>query len=339
MKDNRLYFRTRGGPTQGWGNVIRMASFAEYCRKRGWTNIVFFVEGPTEVICFLQSKGFVTVTVTEDIYIEDEAEMMRHHPRAKFCFIEMLECSYARQKMYKMFAEKVIVFDDLLDHRYCADCVVCGQLLPSYGNKDISDKDTVFKIGLEYFLSRPEYEKYYSRKRFISKELQKVVVAFGGGDYAVAYLKTAMALQMFSDDIAPTFILGYVKQEKLHDEIRRLLPHAEICGGVDNLDEYFFDADFAIIGAGYNKMEAAITKTPSLLISVQWHQIPLAEQFEKVTGMPYLGYMSYVSVHDIIAALEKYSPLTEREKISRNSADLIDGKGFERIYTAILSND
>ena len=50
MKPSRIVYRTRGGPTQGWGNVFRLASFAERCRDRGHADATFLAEGPPEAV-------------------------------------------------------------------------------------------------------------------------------------------------------------------------------------------------------------------------------------------------------------------------------------------------
>jgi len=332
-----LYFRTAGGPQQGWGNVVRLTSFAEYCRDTGgFTDITFFVEGPEEVQQYVTDRNFAVVPLVDSITAKAEKQEMENHPRADYIIVEMLNISFGRQKMLKKHAEKLIVFDDLLDHRYCADLVVCGQALPSYGNKDISSLDTTFKVGLEYFLCRPQYEKHITKERETGPAIKKLLVTLGGGDYAVANLKVTYALQHFGNSIIPTFVLGYAKNESLKKEIQDLLPQALVCGGVNDIDEFFMSADFAIVSAGYNKLEAAVTRTPALMMAVQWHQIPLAEEFNKLTGMPYAGYMSYASVNDIIECIETYNAASKRMELSQNLERVIDCKGFERIYAAIF---
>jgi spore coat polysaccharide biosynthesis predicted glycosyltransferase SpsG len=334
---SKIYFRTAGGPSEGWGNIIRLTSFAEACRERGtFTDITFFVEGPDEIQEYVKKREFKVVAFSSGISVKDEHEHFEKEAHADFLIVEMLNISFARQKMLKKHANKLIVFDDLLDHRYCADLVVSGQALPSYGNKDISSLNTQFLVGLQYFLCRPMYDKHIGTQREYSTHIKKVLVTLGGGDYAVANIKVAYALQEFGTRLVPIFILGYAMKESLKAEIQDILPHAIVCGGVDDIDEYFMATDFAIVSAGYNKIEAAVTRTPSLMIAVQWHQIPLATEFEKLCGMPYLGYMSYVKVKDIIECIKKYDSHAKRYDLAHNLERMVDCKGMDRVYSAIF---
>ena len=336
MPEETLYFRTRGGPVHGWGNIIRLSSFAEYCRRRGHKDVCFFVEGPEEVIAYLNHCRFKVIELPEDVSLGDESNIFSKYSKPDVLIVEMEDCNYYRQQMLNEHTHKLVVFDDLLDHQYCADLVVCGQALPNYGNKEISNPDTQFLLGFNYFLCRPEFVDYAEMDRGFSTSIKNVLISLGGGQYDVGYIKAAYALAKYKETIMPTFILGYAVQDRLKDEIREILPHAKIYGGVKDIEEKFWQTDFAIVSGGYNKLEAAITSTPAVIISVQWHQIPLAEEFSKITGMPYVGYMGYTTPETIQNQIEKHQSLNERKELSGKVRTVIDGKGFDRVYSIIL---
>jgi len=337
MSEKTLYFRTRGGPVHGWGNIIRLGSFAEYCRKRGHKDILFFVEGPDTVISYLNHCGFQVVKLLEDVSLEEESDIFSKYSKSDVLIVEMEDCNYYRQLMLKEYTLKLVVFDDLLDHQYCADMVVCGQALPSYGNKEISNPDTKFLLGFNYFLCRPEFVIYADMDRSFSPSISNVLISLGGGRYDIGYLKVAYALAEFKETITPTFVLGYADQDRLKEEIKEILPHARIFGGVKEIEKMFWQTDFAIVSGGYNKLEAAITSTPAVIISVQWHQIPLSEEFSKITGMPYVGYMSFVTPENIRTQIENLQSLSKRKELSYKAHTVIDGKGFYRVYSLVVS--
>jgi len=337
MTKKTLHFRTRGGPVHGWGNVIRLGSFAEFCRKHGHKDILFFVEGPNEVIKYLKHCGFQVIELSEDIALEDESDIFSKYSKPDSLIVEMEDCDYNRQQMLKEHAKKLVIFDDLLDHRYCADMVVCGQALPYYGNKEISSPDTQFLLGFKYFLCRPEFMTYTKKNRNFSSTINNVLISLGGGRYDVGYLKAAYALAKFKETITSTFILGYAVQERLTKEIAKILPNAKIYGGVDDIEKMFWQTDLAIVSGGYNKLEAAITATPAIMISVKWHQIPLAEEFSKITGMPYVGYMSFATPEMIQNQIENLRSLGKRKDLSQRARTVIDGKGFDRVYSLVVS--
>lgn len=332
----KFYFRTRGGPIHGWGNIFRLVSFAGYCRERGVQSILFFVEGPKEVQDFILKQGFSVVHLPENLSLEEEEGIVSNYPRPDVLIIEMLDCNYYLQTMLRKHTHKLIIFDDLLDHYYCADLVVCGQALPDYGNLDISAPGTDFLLGFEYFLCRPEFVPYHLKERNYADSVGNILVSLGGGRYDVGYLKIAHALKRCNEKIVPTFVLGYVNRNNLRKEIQTILPHAIIHGGVGNIEELFWNTDLAIISAGYHKLEAAITSTPALLLSVQWHQMPLAEEFSKITGIPNIGYMSFVTPENIFEHICTYQTSDRRKSLATSANSIIDGKGFERVYSAIM---
>ena len=105
--------------------------------------------------------------------------------------------------------------------------------------------------------------------------------------------------------------------------------------GVNNLDELFWKSDFAIVSGGYSKLEAAITATPSAMIATKWHQITLAEEFHKITRMPNLGYMSFLSVNKIKETLVEYEDKITRKNLAKGYSNIIDGMGMDRVFSLI----
>ena len=103
------------------------------------------------------------------------------------------------------------------------------------------------------------------------------------------------------------------------------------------MDEMLWETDLAIVSGGYSKFEAAMTGTPAIMIAVQWHQIPLAEEFCKISGMPYLGYMSFMTPSEIYRQIQKLTPQKERQALGHQLHSVIDGNGFERVFAAIFS--
>ncbi|MDJ0765538.1 MAG: hypothetical protein QNJ97_21330 [Myxococcota bacterium] len=334
-----IHFRTRGGPFQGWGNVHRLASFAQLCRERGLTGLRFFVEGPPEIQTFLQDKQFETIALKEDISLDQEAAVFSRYPSADVIVMEMLECHYDRQKMLKEHCDMLVVFDDLLDHYYCADWVVCGQLLPNYANIELSDPSVRLLSGLEYFLCRPHFLEYPKRSRRYSKAIDNVLVMFGGGRYDVAYLKVARAIADRLPDVNSTFILGHGNMDHLANKISAVLPNAELIGGVGDIQKRLWECDLAFVSGGYSKLEAAITQTPAVVVATQWHQMPLVEQFCAAYPMVNMGYMGFMQLETIKQAIDGLALCNAREQSGQGCAQAIDGKGMSRVFDAVFGQN
>lgn len=333
----RLGFRTRGGPAQGWGNIYRLASFARYCVDAGEVHAVFFAEGPDEVARYLEAQGFEVHMLPEGLTPEREDVLLGEHVGCDLFFAELLEITPERQAVLRRHAEHLVVFDDLCDHTYEADLVVSGQDLPSHANRALSSPRTRFLVGYEYFLCRPEFAPYAALPRTHSERQERVLVTLGGGDYAVGYLKAALALAELADpQLQATFVLGPADHGDLPQRLAAILPEAEILGGVGDLHQRLWDCDLVIGSAGYTKLEAALTQTPCLMMSVQWHQLPLAQVFAERTGTPDLGYMSYVEPTALTAAVRAMAPAAVRAEHARRAREIVDGRGFQRVYEAVF---
>jgi spore coat polysaccharide biosynthesis predicted glycosyltransferase SpsG len=336
MSKASIHFRTRGGPKHGWGNIHRLADFADRCRAMGHDGIRFFAEGPDTVADYLSRRGFEVTALPEDISLDDEAGILSEHEKADVLICEMLDCTPALQSLLRQFTDKLVIFDDLLDHRYDADLVVSAQALPDYGNMEVSAPGTKFLAGYEYFMFSPAYNACHGKQRDHAESVESILVAFGGGCYDGAYIKTARAIAAIPSKPVATFVLGYGADTGLADEIKRELPGATVLGGVDNMAELLSGADLGIVSAGYLKLEAAITGTPAVLVATQWHQIPLAEEFVKRCGAPYVGYMGFVTSESITDAITGLESAEARRELYDRAAGIIDSGGFERVYKAIF---
>lgn len=343
MQAQRIHYRTRGGPTQGWGNIFRLASFADWCRARDGSRPTFFVEGPDEVVRYLEKRDFEVVHLGDEVSLAEEARVLANHPAADVTIVEMLEVTASRQKLLRKHTSKLVVFDDLCDHVYDADLVVCGQELPSLANCELSAPGTRFLAGYDYFLSRPEFTALADRQRVHRRQLDRVLVTFGGGRYDVAYLKAAHAFALAGKrrdrSYEATFVLGYAERPDLRAAIERILPDAQVLGGVDDLPDLMRSHDLVVGSAGYTKLEAALSRTPQLMMSVQWHQIPLAGSFALRTGVRDLGYMSYVGVCAFASALLDFEDARERTGSAERARAVVDGHGFQRVYDAIFASE
>lgn len=332
-----IQFRTRGGPTHGWGNVHRLADFADFCRARGHDRIRFVVEGPESVPQYLRQRGFEALYLGDEATLADEARTLDANGRALVTIAEMLECHPARQRLLREHSGRLVVFDDLFDHAYDADLVVCGQALPHYGNVQLCGPDCRFLLGYDYFLFGGAYRERAAGVRRLAERPAEVLVAFGGGSYDIAYQKTARALARLDQPLSATFVLGFAAEDALKAEIRELLPAAKILGGVDDMPERLWRADLAVVSGGYLKLEAALLRTPAVIIATQWHQIPLAEEFQAHTDALYLGYMGFVETDAIAEAIAALQPQATRARLTEKAAAVVDGHGIERVYDAIFA--
>ena len=139
----KVYLRSRGGGKQGRGNIYRLITIYELIKKK--YDCLFIFEGNQEVTNFVKEKKIKYLRLKENITISEEERIIEKLEKADLSIIEMLDCSYSRQKIYKKKSNKLIVFDDILKKRYCADQVISAQ----YKSKPKNIKN--LRSGYEFY--------------------------------------------------------------------------------------------------------------------------------------------------------------------------------------------
>lgn len=330
-----IHFRTRAGPRHGYGNVYRLLGLAERFRALGIPTIRFLLEGPGEAASVLRGRGFDVVALPEDLAPSLEARILAREWEADVCIAEMLDLDLERQAALRRTAGRLVILDDLLDQRYDADLVVCGQDMARDADAVERTSRTRLLTGYRHFLLP---ERFLARRKAAESQpetVRRLLVAFGGGRYDLAWIKAARAIAGLEAEIDTTFVLGPAARSELGEEIRALVPTARILAEGD-LPSEFSRCDLAVTSAGYLKIEAAATGTPCLQIATQWHQIPLGERFAERVGAPYLGVMPYVGPRAIQEALRELAPRSRRVALARRGLELIDGRGADRVLPTLL---
>lgn len=330
-----LVFRTRGGPTHGWGHIYRLLTIAEAVRARGLTVRAFLVEGPDQVADFVRKRGFEVVKLPDDVGLEAEEKALQPFKGVALFVAEFLDVTWWRQKLWKTIGRRLLVLDDLMDHRYCADVVICAQDLPAYGNIAISETKR-FLTGPQYFPFGPAFQKAHATPRIYPETARTALIAFGGGKYDIAYHKAARALAMVPQ-LETTVVLGPAGYDAIAADIKSMLPAAKILFGTEDMVGLLLAADIAIVSAGYLKLDAAVTATPALQIATQWHQIPLGDCMQSHHGMPTLGYMSFVTPDDIAEAVRGLLPQAARAALGKRVAAATDGRGLDLVLNEITT--
>ena len=286
---------------------------------------------------YLNDFKFEKIKLKTDLSIDEEKYIFSKYVKADFFICEMLESSVQKQIFYKKKSKKLCILDDLIDHIYEADYVFCCQtsLKKDIKNIEISNPKTNFFHGYKYFPFSEEITKFKKTNKFVvNKKINNVLVVLGGGNYSVAYLKIAKAINKTKDKIVTFVIPG--ENKYITSALMKINPNFKILNYQNNLFQLMHQSDLVITNAGYTKIEAAYINTPIIMIPVQWHQIHLAENFHKLTGAPYCKYMSLASSKDIHRCINYMEPFKIRKTISDKFKKTIKYDGKEEIYKILL---
>ena len=159
----------------------------------------------------------------------------------------------------------------------------------------------------------------------------RVVVCFGGSDPADVTNRVAGALAATTPSLEVVVGASY---------------HGAFTGGAAalvrdpaDLPGRLATADLAIVGAGTMKFEVACLGRPAVLLAVADDQLPVGPPYAATGAAAYLGDGRTSSPAAVTAAVEGLlADKVRLEAMGRTAAELVDGRGADRIADAILSS-
>ena len=159
----------------------------------------------------------------------------------------------------------------------------------------------------------------------------RVVVCFGGSDPADVTNRVAGALADATPSLEVVVGASY---------------HGTFAGGAAalvrdpvDLPDRLAAADLAIVGAGTMKFEVACLGRPAVLLAVADDQLPVGPPYAATGAAAYLGDGRTISPAAVAAAVQGLlADKVRLEAMGRTAAELVDGRGADRIADAILSS-
>lgn len=327
-----VFFRTRAEGKYGWGNLARLSWIAKYFNENENTQCYFIIEGGEKSKNYIKNLGFEILICKKNISINEEIELLKNFNLKINIIVEMLDFNYEHQLNYRNQNFNVVILDDLLEQRYCSSVVICGQEHTDQKPEIIKEKYTKFYYGYDYFPMNPLLKISY---KSFDKEInhkKNLGVFLGGVPYSIALLKIAKSLIDFESFLDINFVIGHGECSFLKEQIIKFLPKANIYETV-NVKEYLSNLDYAIVGGGYSKIEAYLYKIPSIIVSTQYHQIPLAETFSIKTNQKHLGHVYYLNNKSISAHISELV-INNSKNINYNLLKKLD-KSFEKTVNTI----
>tara|TARA_B110000971_G_scaffold28239_2_gene25307 strand:- start:16934 stop:17914 length:981 start_codon:yes stop_codon:yes gene_type:complete len=323
----KIYFRTRGGFRQGWGNIYRLITIYNFFKKT--YDCLLIYEGNKEITSYIKKLKINSLKLKSDLSLDEEEKIIKKLEPSSLTILEMLECTYSRQKIYKKYTNKLIVLDDILKNKYCADLVISAQ----YKSKKKNIKNLY--TGYEYYPLRNEFQKFFKKKKTINKKVNDIVVCLGGSSYKLANQKIINYFK--TKEYKVTFILGS-ENDSLYKTNKNRHKNIFVKKNVKNLSRFIFNCDLFISGGGYTKIECAYLQTPMIVFPVQKHQQELIEDFKKYCGVPYLPLPTNLRHQDLEKILRKYN-YKFRIKMNKNLINKFTVNNFkEKMLKILISN-
>lgn len=334
-RSKKVVFVTRGGLDYGWGHIFRSLSFSDYLTSKEKCSVKLLVYGDRAVKKMLDNEGIEYFFLGEKSKIKKEESILRHLSY-DVLINDTLFASQRAQRLYVSKSPLTVFFNDLGYDYALGDIVVSPQYLYRYARKR---PGITFLNGPEYFIVNKNILSYAKDRKTIKKEARSILVMGGGSIKRSIFDRLVRLINTFKDyDFKIKIALGCDHDFDLGDYPVSNNKKITLLKDVSGVGRYINEADLVLSSSGYLKYEAAFLKTPLALFSINGHQRQLGECFVKRGNAGiYLGDMRKDNLKTfskkVISLMQNYKM---RRIFSKHGCRIVDGRGPERIYNAVM---
>jgi spore coat polysaccharide biosynthesis predicted glycosyltransferase SpsG len=216
------------------------------------------------------------------------------------------------------------------------------KVIPYTGAKKVVNAQGSTLCGHKYFVPRKEFLEVRDQDNKSLDSAKKVLISIGGGKSTNIVLKVLDSMKYVKKDLELKVVVGPSSESKDAKTVERRMERNEIKGvvkhGTNKMAKLMSWCDLAVIGDGITKYEAAVTGTPSIVLSRPRSSSALNKEFEKLGSTLFLGNWINVSSQKIGESIRKVlNSKKVRKKMSSRGLNSIDDKGAKRIASEIIT--
>ena len=332
----KIYLRSKGSLTYGWGHVVRSLTLSCYLNKsENSVRVLCSVEGDNAIKKFMSKQNVPFLCMNVGVSIKDEEHHLKEF-EPDIIVIDMLEVPTELLSICRQNCRKLAIFNDLgLDYKI-GDIIINPQLLSSY---PVQRNGQRHLNGIDYFVIDEKMLQLRKQQKLVPTQVRSLLIVMGGCIHQQVFEILAKVIENIVDlGLMIYFLLGYA-----HDVDKDSINHLESMGtkcvfGTNKIEKLMYKADMAIASSGYVKYELAALGVPAILVSVVDHQETLGMEFvRKVTCAEYCGNIKKIDAIKIVEVVRQLAQDKERrEKMAQEGRKLIDGKALERIEKELI---
>jgi len=337
-----LLVRADADARRGAGHVLRSLALARAWRERGGS-VRFVTLRPAPALKRrIQLAGAIVIELDDSQSNDGEltagllAQLQQSSGERPWGIVDGYHFDDAYQAQLRRAGCNLLVIDDNAHlPRYEADIILNHGIHAPQLDYHARD-DAWFLLGTEYALLRADFDCWRDFRRAIPARAKNILVTLGGGDADNVTARVLEALaQLDGLDLSVQVLVG-----PLNPHVSAL---AERAGANIQLQTDVADtaalmawADIAIAAGGTTAWELAFMQTPALILVLAENQAGVAEGIDNFGAAQTLGEAGNLTSADIANALREliFDP-ARRQRMAERGRVLVDGRGVERIITAM----
>jgi UDP-2,4-diacetamido-2,4,6-trideoxy-beta-L-altropyranose hydrolase len=328
----------------GTGHVMRCLALAQAWRDAGGTACFAVAEGAEAVEGRLAHENASVRRITAPPGGEEDARQLLQAAGdlgAGWLVVDGYRFGAEYQRALKEAGARLLVIDDY-GHagHYHADLVLNQNLYADEGLYARRDAHTRLLLGPRYVLLGREFTKWRGRGRDVPAEARKVLVTLGGSDPDNVTLRAVGTLQTPGcAGLEAVVVVGAGNPHRAAVQAAVKEPRrVRLRVNVTDMPELMAWADFALAAAGSTCWELALMGLPGLLVVSAENQAPVAASCAAAGVGRDLGWQHGLTADGLARSLQEMAADRDfRSAAARRGPELIDGRGAERVVSALLA--
>lgn len=320
----KVGIRADGGPSMGFGHLIRTGAVATECLRQGDT-VVYLTTTPDAVSAILPNPVIVESLDTVDDAAEVTQAVEDHG--LDTVFIDLFEADTEYQQTLSQNDSKIVVRHNYLNHTVCCDTLVYGDLHAPSVDYEWTGRKPDFLLGPDYILLREQFREVASKDPKWRPKPTRAVITMGGSDVSNTTPDAMEAFQTFNGTVDVVIGPGFTNTEKIDRTSESLPTQFDLVYSPDNMAELMQQADVAVSAVGGTVFELLATRTPFVGVPQVHNQMQRAEALRR-NELASIVTTEDAIVSEVELLLENDG---KRKKIFERMAGVVDGNGAKRV--------
>ncbi len=335
-----ILFRVDGTRQQGWESLWRCLTFAAALQRRRRPTYFLSRLDPGELVQNIRRGGSEWLQADHPAGTHDSIQQTTDEARrlgAAAVIVDVPDVSGEQLRELRATGALVLAIDHQAHTTFPIELLVNPLLGPSRDAYEF-DRATQILLGRRYALVRPEVRRLRPLRAQEPAQPFRVLIALGDDDPHNQSGELARLLLA-----SPRIARADIVVRAHHPELAALQELAGASGG--KLEIAIEPAEvaarltrchFAVTAGNLWSLELACVGIPQLMIVQDERHWPTAQRLEEEGAAICLGWHESVSSGTIRQAVQELlAEPTERQAMSRCGRQLIDGRGPDRLVTAL----
>jgi UDP-2,4-diacetamido-2,4,6-trideoxy-beta-L-altropyranose hydrolase len=323
----KLAIRADGGPEKGLGHIVRSATVAKEFLKRDH-EVYYLTSTPDAVKSWIDEVKVISIDKSKD---NEETVKEVEKNSIDAVFVDYFGAKTEFQEAISQTEAKVAVRQNFQHTKVCCDLMVYGDIYaPDFEYEWTGDKPS-FLLGPDYLLLREDFQEIAKKEKKWKENPERALIIMGGSDVNNSTPDIMRQLERFKGTIDVIIGPGFSNKVDIEKTAESLNGEYNLVENPDNLANLMFQADFAITSGGGTAYELLAAKTPFIVIPEVDNQKLRSQSLEERK----LAFKSE-NAGEIEEELDQILDSEKRKELFNNIDGIIDGRGPERVYKAIL---